>query len=661
MTRSHRLTFVVGSILLIVPGCGNGSAASDEAEGAGATSATGDAGDVGDPDDDDDDDADEPGSADDTGPGPGPDDGDVEVDELGDGMGTLTSRLITLPEGHANAVEVYQLAHYIARTDQEINEQDIDIAMRNYVAACDLDTDSPRLFVSQTLAQSEEPGAETFGSLFELRFDASSGSFASTDNAITLPKCYESHGVAVSPDCSRVAVLCNRPHKASESDPDLTADLVAPHAIDAMLDEDNHEALEAHTMDPEQLENGYKENDQIWLLEWNDQPLATTPDQYVVSKNHGGTFTGAQELIYVDDDSQGRTSYGFSMTARVFDHNNPASTHYSSTLSIVDRDAWVMDLSDEGRGWYWACGDGHNSNIRAFYNPAAENYGALCTSDGADDMTHGGFGTIAIKMEDDPAWQNGRANHYVPAHSSLTGNGGGHTVVPLDDEQLLTLIVSPRIVLDEDMERFLEDELSIAPGTPGPHDEACYGFGDPNCFISFMQWERWQGTDEYQPEPQSLFERSEMTDADLTRIGIARVNAESGSIARNGYRWVATDDDCQLSDPQLVDLRNGRYLLGYARFQCKSDGLPFNRIHTSLGADRLLIPKDYYLAEIDVDGNIVAGPVVLPNHGWGGVDEPTYIGSGRVAWMYLPNPTYETYGGGQNDQWEVLVYESAAP
>ena len=101
--------------------------------------------------------------------------------------------------------------------------------------------------------------------------------------------------------------------------------------------------------------------------------------------------------------------------------------------------------------------------------------------------------------------------------------------------------------------------------------------------------------------------------------------------------------------------------IGYGRFQCISDGLGFDRIYATRGAMRMLVPKAYYLMEVDADGNVLAGPVELPGHGWGGLDEPVSLGPGRVAWTYIQNPTFGAYTGGQQSEWEVLVYESATP
>ncbi|WP_444889667.1 hypothetical protein [Microbulbifer sp. DLAB2-AA] len=56
--------------------------------------------------------------------------------------------------------------------------------------------------------------------------------------------------------------------------------------------------------------------------------------------------------------------------------------------------------------------------------------------------------------------------------------------------------------------------------------------------------------------------------------------------------------------------------------------------------------------------NILEGPVQLPNHGWGGLDEPMYLGDGKVAWSYIKNPKIENYGGGQQNVWQAIIYHS---
>ncbi|GAA5444316.1 hypothetical protein Misp06_02502 [Microbulbifer sp. NBRC 101763] len=657
--------------------------------------------------------------------------GDVEVTELG--FATLTAVDVTLPDAMNNAKEVYQMAHYIARTDGEQNENDIDIPIRNYVATCATDTEIPRMFVSTTLSEGTSADDTTYGSVYELKYNPETSSFDQTGNATILKQCHESHGIAASKDCSRVAVLCNTDYQAHERY-EVQGDLVEQYGSGWMTMEDNIDKIEARisneiglmvatnhgkfidffTEHPtlkfddflpglkstfpdtdfgespsfttikgaemqEEMEyiidnlssadhdallqhirdNGYKYNDQIWLLEWESEALSETPDAYVVNKMHGGSHVGTEELVYVDTDSQGRSSYAFSASARVFD--NEGDSHYSAGLTVINRNDWSLNMSgSDNRGWYWACGDGHVVNIRAFYNPDNEKYGALCTSDWNDwiGSTHGQLGTIAIKMETSSSSSEGYFNHFVPSTAAMVSNGGGHTVVPLDADTNLSLIVSPKFIADADMDRFLQDEVGVDPSKEGPFDEECSDYDENNCFLSYMSYNYWYPEKAQFPsiERQGLYSGDALDPSSLTRIGIAKVNG-SGSISGQGFKWLVEDNDCQVSDPQLVDLKNGRYLFGYAKFQCISDNLPFDRIYSPKSL-RLLVPKAYYVMEIDADLNVLEGPIQLPNHGWGGLDEPMYMGGGKVAWSYIKNPTFENYGGGQQNTWQAMIYHS---
>ncbi|WNZ55290.1 hypothetical protein QT397_20860 [Microbulbifer sp. MKSA007] len=657
--------------------------------------------------------------------------GDVEHTDLG--FASLTAIDVTLPEGMNNAREVYQMAHYIARTDGEQDEEDIDIPIRSYTATCATDTDTPRMFVSTTLSEGDTAADTTHGSIYELQYDPDTSSFEATGNATLLNQCYESHGVAVSSDCSTVAVLCNTDYQANERY-EVEADLVEQYGSTWMKMEDNIATIESRianeigllvatnhgkyidfftehptlTFDDflagleanfpdtdfgdspsfttikgsdmqEEMEYiisslssgdyddllqhirdaSYSYNEQIWLLEWENQPLSEVPDAYVVNKMHGGTHLGAQELIYVEDDSQGRSSYGFSVSARVFDGNG--SSHYSAGLTVIDRNNWSLDMSSsDNRGWYWACGDGHVVNIRSFYNPDNEMFGAICTSDWNDwiGSTHGQLGTIAVKMETSSSSTEGRFNHFVPSTSAMVSNGGGHTVVPVDANTNLSLIVSPKYIEDADMDRFLQDEVGIDPSGEGPFDEDCADYDTTNCFLSYMSYNYWEDDDSFSTiTRQGLYSGDALDSSSLTRIGIAKVSS-TGSMEGQGFNWLVEDDDCQISDPQLIDLKNGRYLFGYAKFQCISDNLSYNRIYADSGSKRLLVPKAYYVMEVDADLNVLEGPIELPNYGWGGLDEPMYLGDGKVAWTYIKNPTYDNYVSGQKNIWQAMIYHS---
>ena len=141
----------------------------------------------------------------------------------------------------------------------------------------------------------------------------------------------------------------------------------------------------------------------------------------------------------------------------------------------------------------------------------------------------------------------------------------------------------------------------------------------------------------------------------LSRIGLIKAHDRGQEYAR--INWVVEDDDCQMSSPQLVDLGNGRFLMGYAKFQCISEGEGYDRYN---GGDEVMLPHACYLMEVDADGNRLTNPVELPGHCWGALDEPKYLGNGQVGWVYKRNPLREGYSGPFDDTWEMLVYKSAS-
>ncbi len=595
--------------------------------------------------------------------------GNVESTDLG--FATLTAIDVPLPDLMVNAKEVYQLTHYIGRTNGEGSADDIDIPIRSYSATCNNETETPSMFVSVTVSDGTNASDTTYGSVYELQYNPDTLSFEETGNTTILNQCYESHGITASADCSRVAVLCNTGYKASEEYP-VDADIVEQYGSNWMKNSEDNLAFQVDPAD-------YKYNDQIWLLEWDNKELSEVPAAYVVNKMHGGTHLAAQELIYVEDDSKGLDSYGFSVTTRVF---NDAGSHYSAALTIIERDDWSMNLYDPGddtsRGWSWYCGQGHVLNIRGYYNSFIEEYGAICTSDGnhwlngdhtnPNDSINLILSEVAIKKgkATTSAYNQGKINHFVPSSNAMISNGGGHTVVPLSETENISVIVAPKQIEDDNMAQFIADKKAknLDDFNSWCSDDLsdtclCSDVLDmPNCFVSYMT----AGSNKYPSvtstgDMQDLFGGDLLDSTSLTRIGLAKVSASSTSVLGD-YTWIVEDDDCQISDPQLVDLHNGRYLLGYARFQCVSDQLSYNRALSDKGSLRMLTPKDFYVMEIDSDFNILEGPVALPNHGWGGLDEPVFMGNGKVAWTYIKNPEIESYGGGQQNIWEAMVYHS---
>ncbi len=416
-------------------------------------------------------------------------------------------------------------------------------------------------------------------------------------------------------------------------------------------------------------------NDELWLLEWNnDQSLSEDPKAYVVNKQVGsGAGTNAVNLLNSDNDKLGKKSYAFATTTREFDFDGPGR-HYSSRLTIIDRTSWEIEKMSSGdsRGWDNNCSTGHILHARAYNNQYTGAYGVICTSDSTRDYgnTLGALGTISIKKENQASKWPGYRLHHAPANSTFLSNGGGHAVVPVDDYTSLAVIVAPQLISEANLEDFVEaskaylineGDLDLATAQQMTDAQICSEMeAGANCFINYMEEIRYGDIRGYTP-PNPLAPNlysHELNSEQLSRVGIALVDSAGKPIDGHEIQWVASDDDCSISDPQLIDMENGRFLFGYAKFLCISDGYELWRYDNDL-ADHMLIPKSYYLVEVDADLNFVNGPVELSKElGWGGLDQMELLVPGKVAWRYITNPTISKYTSGQQAQWQFVVYES---
>ncbi|MCP4746890.1 MAG: hypothetical protein GY874_12245, partial [Desulfobacteraceae bacterium] len=580
-----------------------------------------------------------------------------------------------LPGGFANAGERGQLPHYLARLKKNGVKK---VPIRTYFASCDEDTETPRMFVSVTLKDERstaDPELPTVGSIFEVIYDPDTGGLVRTGNEVVLDPFYESHGITASSDCSRVAVLVHTYEEPFTETEPYTKDLVEarkeaagasegfswmdqPNNIDYYIDDEDLGADQVMESDETYMYHG-----EMWLLEWNNQKLTEEPDKYVIHKAVGGNPLAPATLIYAEDDN----TYGASFTASVF--GKGGSRHKSGALVVINRDIWTIDdpYDSRGRGWYWNCGQGHVLHMRAFYNPYSEEYGCLCTND----APHKWYtkmmnaGSIVIKRGYYTQMYYGRPIHLVSASNKVITNGGGHITVPLGEDRLLTLITGHDVPPAWKLNQYIAElEIGMNPNFDyGSVDNFCYIRSDDQeggCYTSFAVTSNKDPY--YLPDPTA----SSLTTSQLTKIGILETNGDGNRDPSPGIdyyhniNWIASDPDCQLGDPQLVDLQNGRYLLGWAKFLCISDDLSASAMRLN-GTTELLIPKAYYLMEIDEEGNALTDPIELTDTGWGGLDSIISFGEGRAAWAYIPNPVLNEsgeYTWPRQRQWELMIYES---
>ena len=539
--------------------------------------------------------------------------------------------------------------------------------MRTYFAACETDTDRPRMFVSMTLEDtsvSADPDIPTLGSVIETVYDPATKSLRRTGNETTIPMCQETHGIVASNDCSRVAVLCNTDFEAPASENlSFTKDLVEDYPY-SRIDQPNNEAqVNARLSDTAARQNAYRYNGEVWLLEWDGVSLASQPDRYVIHKAVGGQQLAATTLAY----SESQDVYGAAFTTNSFDDGG--GRHKSGALMIIDRDGWVLNPDDPNnndreRGWTWGCGGGHVLHMRVFYNPFTGHFGTLCTTDGAKYWNAQNKGAIAVKMETSSTIFEGYENFIVASHNSAITNGGGHKVLPIEDNLSIVALVGTDLIPegDADYAAFIakEEAFAIERGRPERGIEACdWSWGEPCERIYMEEWYYENGRTNY-PTFRGGFWGGNYTAHELTKIGIQHIGANGRNEIDNAVqrvKWVVEDDDCMLGAPQLTDLENGRFLLGWAKFQCLSDGTSLRRF---AGA-HTLHPKEYYLMEIDADGNRLTEPVRIDSTGWGSMDEMVSLGDGKVAWAYIPNPEISENGSFTDpfqSDWEFMVYQS---
>ncbi|MEM9532347.1 MAG: hypothetical protein AAGA23_15635 [Pseudomonadota bacterium] len=602
-----------------------------------------------------------------------------------DVAGSLTSKTISLPGNGANAAELPLVVHYLGTGKSIDGAARRQVPFRSYFASCDLASARPRMFVSITqedVGPQADPEHPRVGSLLELRYNPANRQLEPTGNQAVVGFCNETHGIAASADCSRVAVLCSTAiaEPISETYNGTFRDLVdeAGSIGREVVQVSNEAIIDAIPgLTPQERADRYQYNGEMWLLEYANGNFSAEPQRFVIHKGYGGGSPfGAPSLVYSDSDN----AYAAAFATNVFDRNY-GGRHHSAALMIIERDGWK--LNDDDRGWSWACGYGHVFNLRAFWNPYVTTerggeFGMLCSTDGNNHEAQQA-GSIAVKYESSNLFE-GATQYLFASNSSGVSNGGGHTLIPLDADRSIGLMVGaemepmsdPNYVAHiEEAEaaavRFYGAEEASARGLTGL--AACNWYDDDNCLFNYtnyvhdgayplFQWGFWW-------KDQGAF-----NSRDLSRVGIFHTSSAS-RVARNipqadgsMVKWLAQDNDCMFGAPQLVDLKNGRLLLGYGRFQCISDGFHLRRFATGANRTRsvsTLIPSQYFLMEIDADGNALTQPTAVPGVGWGGLDAMVELGEGRAAWAFIRQPELRSDGSfpePNQSAWDAFVYES---
>jgi hypothetical protein len=168
-----------------------------------------------------------------------------------------------------------------------------------------------------------------------------------------------------------------------------------------------------------------KLNDEMWLYEWTDGDLQSTPKRYIVHKSIGSWEYGNNYLVYGENDD----SYGIAIKATVGDTN---ACHEADAYLVLDRSNYSFA---EQRGWTWACATGHTLFNRPAYNAGSKKYAMMCSTD-YNEGEIGGLGAVAFRLEDGPTHEF----HYVNV-DGIANKGGASVLLPEGNDGFMGLLV----------------------------------------------------------------------------------------------------------------------------------------------------------------------------------------------------------------------------
>lgn len=148
------------------------------------------------------------------------------------------------------------------------------------------------------------------------------------------------------------------------------------------------------------------------------------------------------------------------------------------------------------------------------------------------------------------------------------------------------------------------------------------------------------------------------TEGPPTQIGLARFDASGAPVGE--INWVVSSTEHFLGHPQIAELAEGRYLLGWSEQWRVGDGLDETSMWTIRRRHSFQSAWAYHLVEIDADGQALSAPRELEGAGWGDLDEWVAFGDGRIGWAYIADPELTAWDAappcGSNAQLALYAY-----
>eukprot|EP00931_Biecheleriopsis_adriatica_P115243 TRINITY_DN91061_c0_g1_i1.p1 TRINITY_DN91061_c0_g1~~TRINITY_DN91061_c0_g1_i1.p1 ORF type:complete len:827 (+),score=94.32 TRINITY_DN91061_c0_g1_i1:59-2539(+) len=420
---------------------------------------------------------------------------------------------------------------------------------------------------------------------------------------------------------------------------------------------------------------------QVWLYEWTGvdaktdgmPSLKAAPSgKYIINKMGPLDNWGQMALAFGHNDGTHGT-YGFSTTSSCC-----CGSHVADTFLVIERGASHTDWKiAANRSKEWATGTGHTVNNRMTYNPVSKRYLRWVTTDNFDTAVNGGCNNTE-GQEYGPSWYGSlgpqlscKGSNFGKPWSNndkgCQGYSAGYSMVDGDQRP-----EKDRYVYGFNLARQYMTKGTLATLVP-LSDGGFLGvlIGEPNNYpkgyirINNLPW--------YPKDPP-------------TSVGIMRFDSAGVVVKHDGsactidpgnyggpdlysssglgygtskgnacVKWIRCDPKHYLSYPILGDLGNNRFLLGWTQMiptdmiLADFTGAPPRGLKDSgWDADQewpfahyMRVPNAFYVAEINVEGELLTTPMQLDGIGWGEYNNMVTIGSGKVAWTYIPKPTSE--------------------
>lgn len=149
------------------------------------------------------------------------------------------------------------------------------------------------------------------------------------------------------------------------------------------------------------------------------------------------------------------------------------------------------------------------------------------------------------------------------------------------------------------------------------------------------------------------------TEGPPTRVGLARFDAAGAMVGE--VQWVVASSTHFLGHPQIAELEEGRYLLGWSEQWRIGDGLDETSMWTIRRRHSFQSAWAYYVVEIDAEGQALTQPRHIEGAGWGDLDEWKSFGDGRVGWSYIGSPELTAWNAapscGRDATQALFVYD----